>query len=416
MRLKTILTLVIAVASTTVMATNEPFEKLVLKNGSELEGFTSIQRPGEELVFSSSKALICLTKADVISVDCHDVPLNQLSERWKTWADKNDAYNGSGNSRTLSLCDIRTKDRVVSNVRLVSDGAIVQYLELSPDTYTLKWDSVRLVTRPKREKTLMSGLNYIVQYSGGVDIQGQCVEQVPGKTLSILNSKNIKEAINVSQINKQRIVPVNPGQSLFEQSPLTDELVLKNGSVVKGIITETSYGQNDADNHIVVTNESNMPQMVMIKDIVEYRKMENSKYKPLYDIMLQPGVILINRNRVYQTQVKEKIIGTNRILALQSDTCRFVLKADTLRAGITVEANLDFPLSEITFLPVTKYVSKKTTALGFTFEDLVKKTVAPSVSQVSINKTTKLVYLISKPGLYALYFRSAEKSVLLEVK
>jgi hypothetical protein len=411
-----LLALSIAAVSTAAMAADNYFEKIVLKNGSELEGYTSVQRPGEGLTFSSSRAVICLTKEIVSSIDSHDVPLSQLPAYWKEWAEKNEAYNGAGDGRTLSLCDIHTKERVVNNVRLISNGVIVKYLELSPNTYTLRWDSVKVVDRPKRDKTMLSGLNYVVQYVGGIDVEGQCIEQQPGKTLSILTGKNLTEVINVDKITKQRIVPVNPNQSLFQQSALSDEILLKNGSTVKGIITETNYGQNDADNNIVVTNETNVPQMVMIKDIAEYRKVPNSKYQPLSDKLLSVGELLMNDQKVRLTAVKEESINGSRVVVLQTDTCKIPLKFETLKGSLVFEANFGSETPDVVLLPANKYTQKKTTYTGFSYEDLVKKSIPSTSTETSVNKTTKIVFPLKKAGPYLLFFTKKNKVAFLDIK
>ncbi|MDD4759442.1 MAG: hypothetical protein WCR53_00405 [Bacteroidaceae bacterium] len=406
----------IAVSFITAMKADNYYEKIVLKNGSELEGFTSVQRPGEGLTFNSSRALICLTMSVVNSIDNHEVPLNQLPEYWKEWAEKNEAYNGVGDSRTLSLCDIYTKDRTVKNVRLISNGVVIKYLELSPNSYTLRWDSVKVVSRPKRERNMLSGVNYIVQYTGGLDIEGQCIEQQPGKTISLLTNKNLTEVINVDKITKQRIVPVNPNQTLYQQSCLTDVVMLKNGSTVKGIITETNYGQKDADNNIVILNENNIPQMLMIKDIVEYRKTPNKEYKPVFDKMLPVGDILINGNKVCFTDVKEEQINNNRVIVLQSDTCKMSFKLDTLKNNIIVEANFGAETPDISLLTANKYVQKKTSFIGFSYEDLVKKSIPSTSIETSINKTTKIIFPIKKPGLYLIYFNKKNRVVFFDIK
>jgi small nuclear ribonucleoprotein (snRNP)-like protein len=263
---------------------------------------------------------------------------------------------------------------------------------------------------------MLSGVNYIVQYTGGLDIEGQCIEQQPGKTISLLTNKNLTEVINVDKITKQRIVPVNPNQTLYQQSCLTDVVMLKNGSTVKGIITETNYGQKDADNNIVILNENNIPQMLMIKDIVEYRKTPNKEYKPVFDKMLPVGDILINGNKVCFTDVKEEQINNNRVIVLQSDTCKMSFKLDTLKNNIIVEANFGAETPDISLLPANKYVQKKTSFIGFSYEDLVKKSIPSTSIETSINKTTKIIFPIKKPGLYLIYFNKKNRVVFFDIK
>ena len=81
---------------------------VVLKDGTELTGFISRQRPGENFTFSTSKAVVLLPNKDVKSIVDNEVKFTSLSPEWQKWAEDNDAYDGVGNNRTLRLSDIIT--------------------------------------------------------------------------------------------------------------------------------------------------------------------------------------------------------------------------------------------------------------------------------------------------------------------
>ena len=92
---------------------------MILKNGSELTGYSSLERPGESMTFTTSKAIVVLPKDTIMSIIDKSVKYSQLSEEWKRWADENNAYTGTGNNKTLSMSEIITKGGAVNNVRIL---------------------------------------------------------------------------------------------------------------------------------------------------------------------------------------------------------------------------------------------------------------------------------------------------------
>lgn len=407
------------VTTNSIAVTDDYFEKIILLNGSELEGYTSTQTPGEGFVFSSSRALICLNKSDVISINNREVPISQLTPQWRDWAVKNDAYKGIGDNRFITLSDIVTKDKTLNNVRLIANGTVIKYLELSSNTYLLSWDSLKQVLRSKRSKIQMSGINYDIQYIGGVETIGQCIEQLPGKTISILPTNNITEVIDVNKITKQRFVPVNSNQTLYEQSRFTDEIILKNGTIVRGIITENNYGAKDLENYIVVTDEYNTSQMIVLNTIAKYNKILNPKYKPLFDVLLNVNEVQIDHKPTRETITNEQQIRNQHYIVLNSDSCSTMLELDSLKSGLILEANFgdDNQSRNMTLLPCNKYYKiKKNYYVCFSYEEMFKNAIMPISNIISANNTTKVVYPIKMAGLYVVYFAKKNKAILISVK
>ena len=100
------------------MANATIVQKLLLKNGSELEGYISVQRPGENFTFTTERAVIYLLNKDLKeSIVDHEVNIKQLSPEWIKWAENNDAFEGLGDNRTLKLSDIRTAKGMAYKVR-----------------------------------------------------------------------------------------------------------------------------------------------------------------------------------------------------------------------------------------------------------------------------------------------------------
>lgn len=195
---------------------------VVLKDGTELTGYISRQRPGENFTFSTSKAVVLLPNKDVKSIVDNEVKFNSLSPEWQKWAEENDAFDGVRNNRSLLLSDIITNKGAINRVRVLEKGAKVRYLELTPNTYSLSWDTIEVVRAEKRPKLLLSGINRRYKLASGMEYEGQYVEEVPGETMSLLRDNGMIEVFNTEEVMKDNRFKINPNQSLLEQSDLID--------------------------------------------------------------------------------------------------------------------------------------------------------------------------------------------------
>ena len=86
-------------------------QKLVLKNGSELEGYISKQRPGSNFTFVAEKAVIYMPGTEVKNIFDNEIKIKDLSPAWIKWAEKNDAFQGIGDDRVLTLSNIVTEKK-----------------------------------------------------------------------------------------------------------------------------------------------------------------------------------------------------------------------------------------------------------------------------------------------------------------
>lgn len=379
-------------------------QKLLLKNGSELEGYISMQRPGKNFNFTAERAIIYKSDKEVKSIIEHDINIKQLSPAWKEWAEKNDAFIGLGDNRILVLSDIITEGQIINRVRILEKGAKIKYLEMNNNSYSLNWDTIAVVKADIRGKTALTGINRIYKLENGQEYEGQYVEEVPGKTLSLFRDNGVVEVFETSKVVKYSMRKINPNQGLFEQSELLDIIQLKeNKGSLKGIIIEQNFSNIPTDNFLLLQAENGNTQSVKLADIEEYRKEVNPKFKPLFDILLREGELVVNRQ---QTNIL-KAIEEGSYITLSEDTCLVVLEKQQPVNEITIETRFanNVQNRDLEIVKVKKFTDKKQkkSFLGFTFEDIVKTNIHPHLVQTSVNKTTKFEYSISEKGLYAIY-------------
>lgn len=399
----------VAIANATIV------QKLLLKNGSQLEGYISTQRPGENFTFTAERAVVYMEGSDVKSITDQEIGIKQLSSKWIEWADKNDAFVGLGENRTLTLSDIVTKDRVISKVRVIERGAKVKYLEMSDNAYSLNWDTISVLRVDRRAKTALTGINRVYILENGEEYEGQYVEEVPGKTLSLYRDNGVVEVFETSRVVKYAMRKVNPNQDLFEQSQLLDIVALKNKTLIKGIIIEQNFTNKvPTDNYLLIQLENGTVQSVNLVDIEEYRKEVNPKYKALFDILLKEGELVINRSQTNTLNVTEQ----GSLIIVPEDTCFVEIDKNHPESRIIVETHfvekLNNPTLDVVKVKTYADKKKKKKFQGFSYEDIVKRSIKPDKVETSVNKTTKFDFPMLEQGLYVIY--NSEKKTVIPFK
>lgn len=384
-------------------------QKVTLKDGSVLEGYIMMQRPGASLQFSTDRAEIILPDSLVSDVQENHISFDRLAPEWKKWADENDAFEGEGAGKTFVLHTIVKKDNTrVNNVRLLERGARYKYLELSPSTHNLSWDAISVIRYMKRERNMINGLNRTYMLKNGASIEGQYIEEIPGKTVSVVDASGYVNVIDANDILKFTVEKVNSQQNIIAQSPLIDVLVTDNIIQHKGIIVEQNY--NNEANYLLLQNENGATESIRFNDITEYRKEVNAKYEPLYDILLREGELVINRQKVSSVSVVDR----DSFMEVNLDSCKLSIEYESPQTEIVVEANLKNSgfSQQFSLVKVADKFIKKTGYKGFSYEDLVTRNIQPSSIVTSANNTTKIIYVVRDKGYYAIY-DSKSKSVIL---
>lgn len=391
---------------------------VVLKDGTELTGFISRQRPGENFTFSTSKAVVLLPSKVVKSIVDNDVKYTSLSPEWKAWADENDAYDGTGNNKTLLLSDIITQSGSINRVRVLERGAKVRYLELSPNTYSLNWDTISVIRAGKRPKLLLSGINRRYKLASGMEYEGQYVEEVPGETMSLLRDNGVIEVFNTEEVMKDNRLKINPNQSLLEQSDLIDIVQMKNGSSHRGVIFERNYSESYeiTNDYLLIQLENGTTMSLNLADVVEYRKEKNPNYKPLTDIELKEGTGAINR-KIGTLMPTKDISG---IVTVDIDSLNITV-APITPLNITAEFNMDnAKAQQLKLIRIRKYQDKKgkTNYYGFTYEDMVKNAIIPKSVETSVNGISKLEFMLPNggSGIYGVYAPLTNKIIIFQIK
>ncbi|MDR1004708.1 MAG: hypothetical protein LBL97_06865 [Prevotellaceae bacterium] len=388
---------------------------VILKDGSTMVGYISRQRPGENFTFTTKSAVILKNTDKVKSIIDHQIKTIELSKEWKNWADENEALIGIGNNAYLILSDIITDNGTISRVRILERGVKVKYLELIPNSYSLSWDTIAMIKAAQRPKLQLSGINRKYRLRSGMEYEGQYVEEVPGKTLSLYQDNGVIHVFNRDEVLQDNRYKINPNQTLFEQSDLIDIVQLKNGSLHKGIIFERNYSDADtiSNDYLLIQHENGSTESIDLADVLEYRKERNPLYRPLTDVLLQDGEFMVNRMLTKPQMTKEE----ENVICVRVDSIQTIISASHPTTEIVIETQFanSNQATQLKLVKVKKDYGRKRNIPGFTYEDIVKTTLQPNEIVTSINGTTKIVYAVSDSDIYAIYNPENKKVILFQI-
>lgn len=410
-------------------------QKVYLKNGSVLNGYIQKQDKNDNITFCSENALICVSGKQVTTTE-RVYRINDLDKSWIEWAEKNDAFSGIGDSRTLTLNEVianqnndsdvndtvavisenKSKFKInypVMKVKVLEKGLNIKYLELTPNTYNFSWDDVEAIKADKRDKTALSGIDRIYLLNNGQKIQGQYAGE-SYNTISLYTSSGMVETFDIDNVRKIFYKPINSNQDIFEQSELVDVVKTKNNGQIEGIIVERNFEKGA--NYLVIQQKTGASQMIKFTDVAEYSKKDNSvaDYKPKFDVLLEEGELLINRVATDSVGVYKK----DGILVLDSINKRVVIPKNGETTKIIVEYyNPRHLISDhLILVKVDKSLVKKTVIYSFSTDIFEMKKFAAKGVETSVNNTTKIEYLIEGQGVFALYDLNNKKAIPFIVK
>lgn len=412
-------------------------QTVYLKNGSVLNGYIQQQDKSDNITFRSESATICVNGKNATTTE-RVYKISELDKKWIDWAEKNDAFVGTGDARTLTLNEIVfNKSNSVENdsvmaapsessyfqndfdirhstvvkVKVLEKGITIKYLELTPNTYTFNWNDIETIKAERRSKTALSGIDRIYQLKNGQEVRGQYAGE-SYNTLSLYTSGGVVETFDIDNVTKYFYKGINPNQNIFEQSPLVDIVRTKNSGTYRGIIVERNF--TDGNNYLVIQQQTGSSQMLKFADVAEYSEEENSSYAPMFDILLKNGEVVINRVATDSVGVTKK--GTT--LVLDSINMKVVVPKDGASTKVAVEYYNPQHLSSehLMMVKIDKTIVKKKAVYSFSTDIYDMKKYNPTNVETSVNNTTKVEYNLPGQGVYAIYDQETKKAMPFIIK
>ena len=442
-----ILTAIMA-AATTIAAHAIVVQHVILKNGTMLHGYVQ-QAASGVLTFHSDNAMVVVGAAEADITD-QPTPIARLDSAWVAWATKNDAFEGAGSARTLTLSTIILRSnastpvlddvadsvaveveeqpaaktsgrrdfdyylrqkRTISGVHVLERGAQLRYLEQTPNDYTFTWADVASIRIDRRPRTALSGIDCTYELRNGRTYEGQPAGET--RTTLSLYIDGAVQSFNIDDVVKYTYHGINPNQDLVEQSELLDVVRKHNGATVRGIIIEQNYSSNlDKDNYVLIKDQAGAIQSLRISEVAETMKEANPAYRPLSDVLLEVGQVMVNRQEMTAVGVSER----DYVLTLDS-ICRSNVISAATGPSTTIAVEYRTPEAQnvelFRLVRLTPTKVKKNIVASFSYKDLSEAAVRPTAVTTSVNQTTRAEYLIpsAKDIVYALYNDKTHKAI-----
>lgn len=384
-------------------------QRVALKDGSVLYGYIQQQDGKGQLTIHTDSAIICINGNDVEVVksngSLYDITF------------KPDSLFTPEESRGFKYF-LRDRNKRVSEVKLLEKGALVKYLDQSPNSYIIRWNDVVSIQSPRRLPTALSGIDRICKMKNGQTIEGQYAGETEDLQ-ELYVADGLVQSFKINDVVKYNYRPINPNQDLFAQSELLDIIKTKMAGEFKGVIVEQSYeSRKDAENYFLIKTGSQTEQKVMVSDIVEVRKEENPNYDAQYDIVMDEGDVYVNRHKASYVKVSEQ--GKNNDV-LRLDSVNYDIQIAQDASGMTKVA-VEYRMKDganvkpFQLVKVSKEEAKKGDIFGFTYKDLAMSNYQSTEPKTSINHTTKVVFTISGKGVYALYDTKKSMAITFRIK
>ncbi|WP_281797273.1 hypothetical protein [Paraprevotella clara] len=393
-----------------VNAFAQNIEQIYMKSGSVVEGYIAEQNPGKYLIVQTTKATIVANSDSLRNKITERISVENLPPEWKEWAEENNKYIDNAGVKQLELVTLEFKNSVYSKVFILEKGSLVKFIDLSPNRYTFKWGDMYRTVKSERPDNLFSGLKEVVVLADGSTVDGQIIEQFPGKDLKIVTDKNEVLSYKFDQVKQINTEKLNPKMDLWPQVQLLDKISVKGeDSDLVGFISSRTLGKE-----LVIEFENGNKRTIPQNQILSYAKIPNENYIAVYDKVIKEGEILLDGKPAYFVPLKT----VGQYLVLDS----IVSAQNTVGDTIYVEANLGGANVPVTL--VKAHVENVAFANGkrkweipcpvITYQDLVQSHVEIKKEATPLGNL-KVSFVVKEVGDYVLYMQGKEEYIVINV-
>lgn len=294
----TLIALVIFCANIKTSAQN--VEQIYMKSGSVVEGYIAKQNPGKFIVIQTTKATIVVNSDSLQNRITERISAESLPTEWKIWAEENNKYIDNDGVKQLELTTLEFNNCTYSKVFILEKGSVIKFIDLSPNRYTFKWGDMYRTVKNERPSNLFSGLKEILVLNDGSKIEGQIIEQFPGKDLKIVTAKKEILSYKFSQVKQIITEKFNERMDLWSQIQLLDKITLKgeNAELV-GFISSRTLGKE-----LIIEFKNGDKRKIQQDAIASYAKIPNEQYVAACDKVIKEGDVLLNDKPAYFVELK----------------------------------------------------------------------------------------------------------------
>lgn len=385
-------------------------EQIFMKSGSVVEGYISEQNPGKYITINTQKAVIVASCDSLASQKTETVPFESLNEEWKTWAQANKKIIESNGQKQLELSQLVFKNSEYNNVYLLEKGAMLKFLDLTPNSYTFKWGDMHRTVKNQRPNNAVSGLKEILVLNDNTQVQGQIIEQFPGENLKIISDEGEVLTFKFDQVVQIKTQQINEKLGLWKQIHLLDKIQLKGQDTpLVGFISSRTLGKE-----FVMDFEDGTQRTIPQNQVKSYAKMPNPLYVALTDKELKEGEILLNGKVAYFVPLE--VQGQNLLLGETVSVQLAVGETACIEAKLT-DPNTPITLVKAHLENVVRQNGKKKEEYPWpviTYQDLVQSHVAIN-REITPLGNVKISFVVKETGDYVLHIQGKKEFIVINV-
>lgn len=160
---------------------------------------------------------------------------------------------------------------------------------VSEDLYEIPWGDISYIEKEDRSDLLLSGTKHEIVLKDGNSYVGIIKEMHPGVKIKFKNDNEKIHEFDYSDIKTIKTIEINPEQSIIEQFCYMYRVILKNSKIIDGYIVMQNIGRS-----LSVITDDGSGFNIELGDISILKKLINENYRPIYDVVLQPGQYVYN--------------------------------------------------------------------------------------------------------------------------
>lgn len=400
--------LIILCAGANTFAQN--IEQIYMKSGSVIEGYIAEQKPGKHITCQTIKATIVVNSDSLQNRITERIPFEALSTKWQEWAEQNKKFVEKDGQKLLELTTLEFRNVVYPKVYLLEKGSLIKFIDLTPNKYTFKWNDMYRTVKKKRPSNLFSGLKEILVLSDDSKVEGQIIEQYPGKDLKIATDNGEVLSFKSSDVKQIITEKINKKLDLWSQIPLLDKIQVKGEvSELIGFISSRTLGKE-----LEFEFENGEKRTVPQNQVVSYAKIPNDKYIPAYDKVLKEGEILLDGEPAYFVQLKT--VGQYLVLGSIVSAQKQVGDTVCFQANLN-DADIPITLVKAHVESVTIPDERRKREIPYpviTYQDLVQSPL-PFVRETTPLGNIKITFEVEEAGDYVLYIQGQGGYIVINV-
>lgn len=394
-------------------------ETLYLKNGTILQGYIKKQILGESITFHIEQADITVDSRWLAKQTEEEVDTSAIDILWKKWykanhqqkpsssitmtkiqiADKSTIQryikNNKEDSLTMAFITRYYKEEDAVQVRVLEDGSDVRFIDLTQRDFTFNISDIRSIAYSERDPLAINGIIDVIETNSGKIYKGTIIESIIGKSYRMKTTNGVIQSISIDDISKIKKERLNTHLSITKQTPALDVI-----DDIQGIITLQYFGKDQSEDYLIITDTNDKGHKFSSKSVYDIKRIDNSSYEPLTDIVINNHETYFNQTIVYPLSLEKNKQGRYILSNEQTKNIK-TINVDAVKKELIVTMENKEDDEAYMLFPIKQNKNGRDSKFSFSAEEMIKF-IPYKNKLVSVANNLQLTYKLEK-GTYAFY-------------